>query len=210
MSSKMRIMKSIIHSVILGLLVSLLHQHYFPNCWSVHVTYPECVPSETRNLPLLVVVPFTEKDWSYIEKNLELYSTYYPCSSNFSGTVDILFWFHRNWKAWDRNSSALKRILESDTLKSCFRSVLTESANLKPNEDLYYYSYLKLSHVSSGTCNMFYPLFKKNFIRNEYDYIFLMEPDVSPIRPLWLEAVYNETQGKVFFQKGSIAQYAKV
>ncbi|GJD06772.1 hypothetical protein Gasu2_11650 [Galdieria sulphuraria] len=36
-----------------------------------------------------------------------------------------------------------------------------------------------------------------------------MEPDVSPIRPFWLEAVYNETKGKEFYHKGSIAQYAK-
>ncbi|GJQ12154.1 hypothetical protein GpartN1_g3945.t1 [Galdieria partita] len=202
-------MKTVLYSVILVILLSLLHEHYFLNSWKVHVTYPECIPLRKRNLPLLVVVPFTKKDWYYIEKNLRLYSSYSPCSTNFDGTVDILFWFHRNWTEWDRNRTALKVLFESEQLKSCFRSVLVGSANLKPNEDLYYYSFLKLSHYSPGTCNMFYPLFKKNFIRNGYDYLFIMEPDVSPIRSLWLEAVHNETKGKVFYQKGSIAQYAK-
>eukprot|EP00871_Galdieria_phlegrea_P003521 jgi/Galph1/416/GphlegSOOS_G5263.1 len=149
------------------------------------------------------------KDWIYIERNLKLYETLYPCSPTFKGKVDILFWFHKNWSDWTMKDDAENVIFHAKPLKTCFRHIFIHSANLSAEQDLYYYSWWKLSHYSPGTCNMFYSLFEKEWIRQRYDYLFLMEPDVSPIRSFWLEALYHQTQGKLFWQKGAIPQYSK-
>jgi len=58
-----------------------------------------------------------------------------------------------------------------------------------------------------GTCYQFYHLFQNPDIANRYQYMFLMEPDVRPIRPFWLDAVYEETLDRNdFWVKGSISQ----
>ena len=56
-----------------------------------------------------------------------------------------------------------------------------------------------------GACYQFFLLFK--LLKNEFHYFYLMEPDVTPIRPGWLEKLCDElaitSPGQDFWLKGS-------
>lgn len=56
-----------------------------------------------------------------------------------------------------------------------------------------------------GPCAQFYSLFE--LLRGEVNYIFIMEPDVVPIQPFWLPALYHQVAPNRddFWIKGSVS-----
>ena len=76
------------------------------------------------------------------------------------------------------------------TVTKCFRGMTVRFADLGPWNDTYL----------SGTRLMFEQLFDIPHSQ----YIFYMEPDVTPIRNYWLQHIDWHTRGEAFWVKGSI------
>ncbi|KAL6069168.1 hypothetical protein QOT17_007705 [Balamuthia mandrillaris] len=100
----------------------------------------------------------------------------------------------------ERKFKEVKQAMLQANVSHCFGSIRTWSANLSDMEDPETYSTFPVA-------KMFYEVFKTEFIRGHYDYFFYMESDVRPIRPFWIDKIYEEIEFVPdFFQKGPMYQ----
>ena len=82
--------------------------------------------------------------------------------------------------------AALHLITQNAAVSSCFAKVFTLCANLTAEENRY-----KGIRAAYGPNAMFEGLFRS--IWGAYGYMFLMEADTSPIKPLWLDRLLWES-----------------
>lgn len=100
--------------------------------------------------------------------------------------VDLIFYFNKEFAAHSEMSATLNTVT-TDNSTSCFKEVKFVSARLSEEEDGY----------PRGCCNQYFKLFLNKNLRSEmgnYDSIFLMEPDVYPLRTGWLDKLLEEAQ----------------
>ena len=87
----------------------------------------------------------------------------------------------------------MRRVLQPHT--ACFRVVLQEYANLTAQEDSY----------PAGPSRMLHRLLHSQKLKVEADAFFLLESDLIPLRPFWLDALYHDAlAGGRFWIRGSI------
>ena len=87
----------------------------------------------------------------------------------------------------------MRRVLQPHT--GCFRVVLQEYANLTAQEDSY----------PAGPSRMLHRLLRSQILKDEADAFFLLESDLIPLRPFWLDALYHDAlAGGRFWIRGSI------
>ena len=115
------------------------------------------------------------------------------CSGEHAATTSLIL-YHTRWAndahwAW----RTMRRVLQPHT--ACFRVVLQEYANLTVQEDSY----------PAGPSRMLHRLLRSQMLKVEADAFFLLESDLIPLRPLWLDALYHDAlAGGRFWIRGSI------
>ena len=115
------------------------------------------------------------------------------CSGEHAATTSLVL-YHSRWanhahRAW----RTMRRVLQPHT--GCFRVLLQEYANLTAQEDSY----------PAGPSRMLHRLLRSQILKDEADAFFLLESDLIPLRPLWLDALYHDAlAGGRFWIRGSI------
>eukprot|EP00160_Parvularia_atlantis_P008554 Unigene1782_Nuclearia_a/m.5532 Unigene1782_Nuclearia_a/g.5532 ORF Unigene1782_Nuclearia_a/g.5532 Unigene1782_Nuclearia_a/m.5532 type:complete len:437 (-) Unigene1782_Nuclearia_a:1304-2614(-) len=98
---------------------------------------------------------------------------------------DLVFFFHRDV---EREPDVAERVRAAiaagaaDAVQTCFRRVRFVGARLSDDEDAY----------PLGASVMFFRLFKLPGLRNDYDVLYLMEPDNRPCRAGWLDQLWRD------------------
>ena len=146
-----------------------------------------------KELALVIPLP-AAKQYNDLLRSLSLWNEAkgIPCdgANPTSKRVDLIFWIaepRTNQAAW-ANVLQLRKWLSSSlsaVLEACFRSVYFRSAKIEPDYDIHHY------RDFTGPNLMFYRLFEDRVVL-AHDYMFIMEPDVTPIRAGWLNAMYEE------------------
>ena len=158
---------------------------------------------DTYSNRLAIVIPFTMHDSDKVRKRISSWSEIGPAckysfQSNHTKLIDIIFWFHLDLQANPELVEQLNMLVSSELafMRHCFANVKFLSAHLRSDEDTY----------PGGVSIMWYKLFLENVsgFTGHYDYMFWMEHDVQPIRPLWIDKLYLEISTPEFFIKGSV------
>ena len=142
--------------------------------------------------PLAVVRPFTLPQLSAVERSLELWSRPWACpctNATTSRPVDLIYYFNGD----DASGAELLARLSRRGIPACFRHVQLVAANVPPHEDRH----------PDGTCFQFYAMFCDPLFVERYAYAFVMEPDVTPLRPGWLDAVLEHARSSDAWMQGS-------
>lgn len=152
------------------------------------IIFTSFVSSEARLTH--VVMPFHQRQFETVQKNLNSWSRFPPCKSD--QPVEFIFFV-----SGMKNDSLASDLLKLPQSK-CFESFRVEFGYLEDEND----AYLKGSRL------MFEIMIsrKLNYGNTEPSHVFYMEPDCSPIRPYWLEAIQNQViaPNSPFWMKGSI------
>lgn len=179
---------------------------------------------------LAVVIPFTAMEVHHIAVQFKAMQKHSPCRAFPSdatvriGTgraqaafadadVSLVFYFSGDLTAHlvgDFHGPTIQRTLQElwdglGVLSQCFGGGLRFfSANL---------SAAPRDGNSDSSCSMFYSLF--GLLEPQFDHFFLMEPDVFPVQPFWLDAIVRERSPVMrgpngvrceVWQKGSVAR----
>ena len=138
---------------------------------------------------IAIVMPFVAHQAGKLFAKLESWDgDMMPC--NATTTIDIVL---------QSEPAALEhiksRIAGLRGIQKCFRNVIPLPYVFHPNLTAYVY----------GPPTLFYhAMFSSVF---DADYMFLMEPDVYPVRPMWLHMLQDEVKEE-FWVKGSLSWYA--
>lgn len=140
-----------------------------------------------KSLSFAVVRPFTEKDASLFMHNMmrhrEVWQSGCRKKDDFD-KVDLIFYFNKEISSSMPLFSQLSQLVQSNAT-ACFHNVKFLSARLSEEEDGY----------PRGCCHQFFKLFLNQELRAElgsYQSVFLMEPDVYPMKPGWLDKIVEE------------------
>lgn len=154
--------------------------------------------AHARENGLLIAIPFTQFDVSSIRKNLQSMQELGPsCSRWGAASADVWFYYNRNASSVPAAFYALQDTPEYRGLKRCIRRQRLVFANLTDKEDDY----------PGGINAMFFRLLTgrlQGVETHDYTSVFWMEPDVTPIKPLWLDNLVREASIDLqFWVKGS-------
>lgn len=159
-----------------------------------------------------VIVPFVESQLENVQDFLEFWAEYPPCYAptdppfviNYFSFLsppvghDVTLTFSL---AGMRNESIATRLLDHfnglpQVVKRCFKEVKVHYCELRGQENGYF----------AGSQNMFEQMIKGEVGSNNPEVIYLMEPDVIPVRKYWLSALDASTRTTVepFWIKGCI------
>jgi predicted NAD-dependent protein-ADP-ribosyltransferase YbiA (DUF1768 family) len=147
-------------------------------------------------IPLAIVRPFTASQIDRLFRSLRNWDNFwaFPCASEGSSKhVDLVFYAN--------NEQSLKQALaafpSNFTWQNCFRRIRWIETNVDPEVDVH----------PDGTCYQFYNIFSDPRFRNYYQNVFVLEPDVHPIRAYWLDSVKkllsSDTETDAFWIRGS-------
>ncbi|KAK4536852.1 hypothetical protein CDCA_CDCA10G2877 [Cyanidium caldarium] len=142
--------------------------------------------------PLAVVRPFTLAQLSAVESSLELWGRPWACpctNATTSRPVDLIYYFNGD----DASGAELLARLSRRGIPACFRHVQLVAANVPSHEDRH----------PDGTCFQFYAMFCDPLFMERYAHAFVMEPDVTPLRPGWLDAVLKHARSSDAWMQGS-------
>ena len=173
-------------------------------------TRPTCTTDGTNGYvcdfkvpEIAVVIPFSQYDLGVLLNLLHLLNLedYFPCTEHKQKHVDLVFQFTLSLLDFP----GLPELVISSLGKAreCFRDVLFLSMNLDELQDQYPNS----NCFSPSPNTMFSALFRNRELLSRYSFIFMMEVDVRPTRPLWVDRLVHEvTLERIdFWIKGSIA-----
>mmetsp|Transcript_6475 Transcript_6475/g.7034 ORF Transcript_6475/g.7034 Transcript_6475/m.7034 type:complete len:333 (+) Transcript_6475:75-1073(+) len=160
-----------------------------------------CPATETTNencrTRLAVVIPFVAKQIPKIKKQIDMWADYFPCNVGWPCVENVTLFFAISLTHTEETKNQLREIVHESGAHSCFSTIEFFETKTPKQHD---------SYRPAASSYQFYEFFKRPEIKGNYDYWFLMEPDVLPVRPLWLEHVYKETLDvSPFWIKGSIA-----
>lgn len=166
---------------------------------------------------LAVVMPFVGRHVRSVVDNLKRWRDYMPCQrllqpadvevdgrpdlpSSYSDEVTLIFYMDGDKSPDFDGAIVQKTVLAAwksiSGAAKCFAGgVQFLSAALTPKES-----------KDDSSCLMFYRLF--GLLEPRFDHFFLMEPDVLPVQPFWVDKLVLESQQPscVFWQKGSVAR----
>ncbi|KAK4530164.1 hypothetical protein CCYA_CCYA03G1021 [Cyanidiococcus yangmingshanensis] len=127
---------------------------------------------------LAIVRPFTASQIPRLFLSLRKWDDLwaFPCASGeYSKSVDLVFYANN-----EETLRMARSEFPTDYLwHRCFRTIRWVEANVDPEADVH----------PDGTCYQFYNMFSDPRFRNHYRFVFLMEPDVHPIRAYWLDSI---------------------
>merc|ERR1711988_1085890 len=136
-----------------------------------------------------IVRPFVEKDSSLLIDGMSADKPAWKeaCEKprNSDSPTDLIFYFNKDLDAKPQLKAQLEQLAFAPHIDKCFQNVKVVSANL-PNE---------LDGYPRGACNQFFRLFIDDQTRKligQYTSIFYMEPDIQPVKPMWLELIRKE------------------
>lgn len=178
-------------------------------------------PRSNSSLPLVVVIPFIAAQTPRLLSALDLWSTphLFPCRAITATPRPVLaFYLDRaaTHGATARAAAATRAHLQTPAVahavSTCFSAVLYGYANLSAREshnDAHGLPWLLTSlRVTGGTNAQFAQAFIQ-FSGHKYRHMVWLEPDVRPIRPLWLEALEADSaqSGSSFWMRGAVMHY---
>jgi hypothetical protein len=136
---------------------------------------------------LLVEVPFTQSDAASLEIAVSLWEQTWPCYRKQPSRPDLLLAFNGNLSEPDHAGlmSRLRAVTARRVIRECFGRVTIESAYLSGADDTYDKRRLT-ANWTVGPNNLFVHFLELAAARG-YRYMAQLEPDVFPLRPLWLE-----------------------
>ena len=151
-----------------------------------------CLPLR-RPRTLLVEVPFTSHDLPSLEIALgELWEGSWPCYQPplQPSRPDLVLAFNGNLSdpAHAELRARLRTLTARPVIRSCFDRVTIESAYLSGVYDMY--DKRRLSANWTVGPNRLFLHFLEAAASRRYRYMVQLEPDVMPLRPLWLEELY--------------------
>jgi len=147
-----------------------------------------CRPARTRR-KLVVEIPFTGRDVPSLEVAVALWDQFWPCYQPPLRPLrpDLILGFNGNLS--DRKHATtrirLAAIAGRPAVQACFGRVSIESAYLSGATDTYDKRRVD-ANWTVGPNNLFF-YFLDLAIARGYDHMLQLEPDVFPLRPLWLE-----------------------
>lgn len=149
-----------------------------------------------RNRILLTIV-FGGRQYKSLLYSLARWelSAYSPCDENSSKFTASLMFLQSGTEGEDVLDQLEMDIPEFPAISRCFSRVHYRFLNLPQSE------------YNDGPPNMFREMILGKYA-DQYDYVMQFEPDMFPIRPLWLEKIYNETLDTApFWVKGTVGMY---
>ena len=111
-----------------------------------------------------------------------------------AATTTLVLYHSRVLNGAQRAARIMRRELQPH--RPCFRRTVQHFANLTAREDSY----------PAGATRMFHRLFgAARMLDNAADAFFMLESDLIPVRPFWLDALYHDAvAGGRFWVRGSI------
>lgn len=157
-----------------------------------------------------IVVPFIKKSVDSIRRMLSTWDGHHgsPCTTSESFNISLVMYYSRDIDHPDHSevkSAVEKEIRKSKAIERCFGgNVLFISAKLTDSEDAY-----TSPSDARGPNNMFFGMFTNPAFSDRFDYAFIMEPDVLPLRSQWLQCLENVvmTNSHHYWQKGTVSQH---
>ena len=149
-----------------------------------------CAPVRSPR-SLLVEIPFTRSDIVALELTVALWERHWPCYTLRSPSrPDLLVGFNGNISASAHAGlrARLYALLARRVVRECFGRVTVESAYLTGVEDTYD-KRRRDANWTLGPNNLFVHFLEVAAWRG-YRYMAQLEPDVLPLRPLWLEQMH--------------------
>ena len=147
-----------------------------------------CMPASAPRT-LLVEVPFTHVDAAALELTVALWEQVWPCYRPPLRPTrpDLVLAFNGNLSepAHGPLRARLSALLERRVIRECFGTASVESACLSGDADTYDKRRLN-ANWTVGPNNLFFH-FRDVAVARGYQYMAQLEPDVLPLRPLWLE-----------------------
>lgn len=150
---------------------------------------------------LAIVRPFTEDQIPKLMRSLDQWNDpwRFPCERSGDFDRPDLVFYANNEQALVSARAVFQR---NHSWSSCFQRVRWIEANVEPTVDVH----------PDGTCFQFYSIFDDPRFRNYYQYFFLMEPDVHPIRAFWLDSIQRQIKlsapQATFWIRGSTSKCA--
>ena len=145
-----------------------------------------------------IVLPHIPGDESKILHTLNvLYKLHKPCNKKLP--IDLVLYSSKH--------TNLENVQNIPIVKQCFKNTKILINPLTKEQDVYFHApplmwlNLMIGETKSG-----------QFLRKNYDYFMLMEPDVLPVQDFWLENLYNNhvlknskvLKGEAWWVKGNI------
>ncbi len=156
------------------------------------VLYDSCDDEpRVHDVPLAVVVPFVSAQIPMLLASMQRWrERALPCRgcpAGQCGSAELVLLYHRVL-----NDSAQRQLQAVGA--PCFRDVRVVNVGLPPALDSY----------GVGTVAMFYGLFRSRALAERYRTIFLMEPDVVPLRDDWLVELQRQAARDDFWLRGGL------
>ncbi|KAK4538813.1 hypothetical protein CDCA_CDCA20G4838 [Cyanidium caldarium] len=200
------------------------------------VVYPVCVPeradvAKNGSWSVLVVLPFPPRQIAAARAAVQQWTTAGQCDRSRGserGMVDLLLWCSGSAS----NTSLVEEVRRlREESRSAWRelgehagTVHAALANLTHTQDLYYYSWWRMRHVSPGTTHLFYAMFTAAAASTDpapsalpkwtsptaYPYAVWLEPDTWVVQPCLLESLLRLIdRHHPFWVLGSAPQYRR-
>ena len=153
---------------------------------------PLCRAPASSSRTLLVEIPFTKADVSSLEISVALWERTWPCyrAPAVPSRPDLVLAFNSNMSEprYAAIHARVQGLLARPVVRECFGAVSLESACLSADEDLYDKRRLS-ANWTVGPNNLF-AKFLELAVARGYKYMVQLEPDIVPLRPLWLEKLH--------------------
>lgn len=148
-----------------------------------------------------IVIPFISRQLPRLSLHLTAWSKHVACDqrvTSLSSNIVIRLLFYSDEGQISRHAKT--------RLEAIFNDIGASKGCFSGGWDMIYGAVPKaINNHACGACYQFYKVFR--ILKGRYDYFFLMEPDILPIRSGWLTALYMETvivsPGQDFWIKGS-------
>ena len=138
---------------------------------------------------LLVEVPFTQFDVPSLEVSVSLWELSWPChrAPLVPSRPDLVFAFNGNISDPSHAGSRARvlALMRRPVVSDCFGSIRLESAYLFGSDDTYDKRRLN-ANWTVGPNNLFFK-FLYRAAAEGYRFMAQLEPDIVPLRPLWVE-----------------------
>lgn len=154
--------------------------HSAPLCLTTHMPHT-----------LLLEIPFTRSDIGALEATISLWEFSWPCYTlRQPSRPDLVVGFNGNISEASNAGlrAQLDALLARRVVRECFGRVSVESAYLSGVADTYD-KRRRSANWTVGPNNLFVH-FLELAARRGYRYMAQLEPDVIPVRPLWLEELH--------------------
>jgi hypothetical protein len=182
-------------------LAGLIEEEMHANGARIRQYERQWIPKEPENTNVALVIPFVYRQKSRLELQMALWNSLRQVSFSSLKSLDAcnvaavaggsnralanftLVWYIDTVFNQTIEHFVTEELFQSlGPVKECFRGgQLLLAANLSPAENKHPY----------GPCAQFFGLFHE-LPQLGFDYFFIMEPDVLPVRPHWLEALTRE------------------